>query len=283
MRNRNASVIRAITSSLLAVILFAACFAGLRITSHAAENDSGYGVVLEDQADLFSDAEEALLLNELARNSEYGNMAVVTLPEGNTYGSAQNAAERLTWEWFSDVDGATFVIDMETRYLYLYTYGSLMKIISVSDCDSITDNVYRQASRGDYYGCASDVMAQVYKLVTGHQIARPMMIMLTVLISLFLGAFIMYLIMKGTMKIPAASSYELSAAARTAFIGGEVQTVKGATTTIYSPLPKATYSSGGGSSGGGFSGGGGGFSGGGGGGGGGSFGGGGGHGGGHGF
>jgi uncharacterized protein len=171
---------------------------------------------------------------------------------------------------------------METRYLYLYTYGSLMKIISVSDCDSITDNVYRQASRGDYYGCASEVMAQVYKLVTGHQIARPMMIMLTVLISLFLGTFVMYLIMKGTMKIPAASSYELSAAARTAFIGGEVQTVKGTTSTYYSPVPKADFSSGGGgSSGGGFSsGGGGGFSGGGGGG---SFGGGGGHGGGHGF
>ena len=282
MRKLRASgqALKALMSALLVLILLAAAFAGLGLRSEAADD---YRLVVQDDADLFSDAEEAKLVSELSRYVEYGNMAVVTLPEGNSYGGAERAAEQLTWEWFQDVDGATFVIDMETRYLYLYTYGSLMKIISVSDCDSITDNVYRQASRGDYYGCASDVMAQVYKLVTGHQIARPMMIMLTVLISLFLGAFIMYLIMKGTMKIPAASSYELSAAARTAFIGGEVQTVKGATTTIYSPLPKATYSSGGGSSGGGFSGGGGGFSGGGGGGGGGSFGGGGGHGGGHGF
>ena len=283
MRNHLTSrpALKALVSSLLALLLFIACFTGLKLTAHAEDNGSGYGVVLEDQADLFSDAEEALLLNELARNSEFGNMAVVTLPVGNSYGGAQNAAERLTWEWFQDVDGATFVIDMETRYLYLYTYGSLMKIISVSDCDSITDNVYRQASRGDYYGCASEVMAQVYKLVTGHQIARPMMIILTVLISLFLGAFIMYLIMKSTMKIPQPSSYELTAAARTNFIGGEVQTVKGLTTTVYSPIPKADFSSGGG--GGSSGGGGGGFSGGGGGGGGGSFGGGGGHGGGHGF
>ena len=90
----------------------------------------------------------------------------------------------------------------------------------------------------------------------------------------------MYLIMRGTMKIPAASSAELSQAADTAFLGGEVQTVKGLTTTVYSPLPKVDVSSGGGGSGH-SSGGGGGFSGGGGGGfsgGGGS-----GHGGGHGF
>ena len=262
---------------LLVLIFAAAGLSGLRITSYAAE--TGYRAVVEDGADLLSDEEEAKLVSELAKNTQYGNMAVVTLPEGNAYGGAENAAERLTWEWFRDVDGATFVIDMETRYLYLYTYGTLKKIISVSDCDSITDNVYRKASRGDYYGCASEVMAQVYQLVTGHEIARPMMIVLTVLISLFLGAFIMYLIMKGTMKIPAASGYELAAAADTAFLGGQVQTVKGHTTTIYSPLPRDTGgSSGGGShSGGGFSGGGGGgggFSGGGGGSG---------HGGGHGF
>ena len=283
MRKTNASIFRMISSVLLVLVVFAACFAGLRITSRAAENGSGYRVVVEDGADLFSDSEEARLISELAKNAEFGNMAVITLPEGNSYGSAQNAAERITWELFQDVDGATFVIDMETRYLYLYTYGSLMKIISVSDCDSITDNIYRQASRGDYYGCASEAMAQVYKLVTGHQIARPMMIVLTVLMSLFLGAFVMYLIMKSTMKIPKASSYELSAAADTAFLGGQVQAVKGLTTTVYSPVPKADFSSSGGSSGGGGGGGGGGFSGGGGGGGGGGFGGGGGHGGGHGF
>ena len=264
-------------AALLAVIFAAACLVAPGIRSYAADD---YRLVVQDDADLFTDEEEAKLVSELSGYIRYGNMAVVTLPEGNSYGSAQNAAERLTWEWFQDVDGATFVIDMETRYLYLYTYGTLKKVISVSDCDSITDNVYRKASRGDYYGCASDVMAQVNQLATGHEIARPMMIVLTVLISLFLGALIMYLIMRGTMKIPAPSSAELSRAADTAFLGGEVQTVKGLTTTVYSPLPKVDVSSGGGG-GGHSSGGGGGFSGGGGGGfsgGGGS-----GHGGGHGF
>ena len=281
MRKLRASgqALKALMSALLVLILLTAAFAGLGLRSKAADD---YRLVVQDDADLFSDAEEARLVSELSQYVEYGNMAVVTLPEGNSYGGAERAAEQLTWEWFQDVDGATFVIDMETRYLYLYTYGTLMKIISVSDCDSITDNVYKQASRGDYYGCASEAMAQVYRLATGHEIARPMMIILTILISLFLGAFIMYLIMKSTMKLPEPSSYEITAAARTNFIGGEVQAVKGLTTTVYSPLPKADFSSGGGSSGGGHSGGGG-FSGGGGGGGGFSGGGGGGHGGGHGF
>ena len=280
MRNRHAFV-----SILLTLILAAALSAGLTLSVRAAENASGYRAVIQDDADLLSDAEEAKLLSELEGNLQYGNMAVITLPKGNSYGGAQNAAERLTWEYFQDVDGATFVIDMETRYLYLYTYGSVMKVISVSDCDSITDNVYKQASRADYYGCASEAMAQVRKLLEGHQIARPMMIILTVLMALFIGAFLMYLIMKSTMKIPKPSHAELAAAARTSFRRSEVMAEKGATSTIYSPLPKATYSSGGGgsSSGGGFSGGGGGGFSGGGGGGGFSGGGGGGHGGGHGF
>ena len=279
MRKRHANGRPALFTVLLALLLALALSAGLSVRAYAADNDSGYRAVVQDDADLLSDEEEAKLVNQLAENLQYGNMAVITLPKGNSYGGAQNAAERLTWEYFQDVDGATFVIDMETRYLYLYTYGSVMKVISVSDCDSITDNTYKHASRGDYYSCASEVMSQVLARLQGHQIARPMMIVLTVLMSLFIGAFIMYLIMKSTMKIPKPTSSELAAAAITNFRRSEVQTVKGHVSTIYSPLPKVSYSSGGGSSGGG----GGGFSGGGGGGGGFSGGGGGGHGGGHGF
>ena len=274
---KNMSVWRALLTAVLVLLLSAAGFSGLSLRAKAAD---GYRVIVQDDADLFSEEEEAKLAAELAENLQYGNMAVITLPKGNTYGGAQRAAEKLTWEYFQDVDGATFVIDMETRYLYLYTYGSVMKVISVSDCDSITDNIYKYATRGDYYSCASDAMSQVGKLLSGHEIARPMMIMLTAMMSLFIGSFIMYLIMKSTMKLGKPSSGELAAAAHTNFSAGPVQTVKGLVTTVYSPLPRDT---GGSSSGGGHSGGhsGGGFSGGGGGGF--SGGGGGGHGGGHGF
>ena len=274
---KNMSAWRTLFTAVLAVLLTAACFAGLGLRAKAAGD---YRVVIQDDADLFSDDEEAKLVTELSENLEYGNMAVITLPEGNSYGGAQQAAEDLTWEYFQDVDGATFVIDMETRYLYLYTYGTVMKVISVSDCDSITDNIYRQASKGNYYACASEAMSQVGKLLRGYQIARPMMIMLTVMISLFIGSFIMYLIMKSTMKIGKPSSGELAAAAHTSFNAGPVQALKGLVTTVYSPIPRDT---GGGSSGGGGGWSGGGSSGGGGGGGGFSGGGGGGHGGGHGF
>ena len=52
MRKTNASIFRMISSALLVLVVFAACFTGLRITSRAAENGSGYRVVVEDGASI---------------------------------------------------------------------------------------------------------------------------------------------------------------------------------------------------------------------------------------
>ena len=89
MRKTNASIFRMISSVLLVLVVFAACFAGLRITSRAAENGSGYRVVVEDGADLFSDSEEARLISELAKNAEFGNMAVTITNKPALFGKVK--------------------------------------------------------------------------------------------------------------------------------------------------------------------------------------------------
>lgn len=240
----------------------------------AEEGATDYRIVISDKAGLLEEDEIEALKADMEPVLQYSNAGFFTVPEdGNAYGSAEALIKRLSWDTFgrtgqTQEDAVCFLIDMDTREIYLYSNGSARSLITVSDAVSITDNTYRYASFGDFYSCASATFRQVTRKLQSGVVFRPMMIITTVLLSLLISAFIMYLVVRATMKMRGASSADLQKAAVASVQTGTIEVIDKGSTRVYSPI----RSSGGGGGGGGHSGGGGG----------GRFGGG-GHGGGHGF
>ncbi|WP_458458598.1 TPM domain-containing protein, partial [Pseudobutyrivibrio sp.] len=160
-------------------------------------------------------------------------------------------------------DGVAFLIDMYHRELYLSGYGKAQYEIKNADAYDITDNVYRYASKGDYYNCILHVFEQADTLVHQGAILRPMRFAVTFLVSIILGFLLAFFVATKDRKALIKNTGQMEMLlAGASFVGGA---------TIYDSkrvLRHESNSSGGFSSGGGSSsGGGGGFSSGGGGGG----------------
>lgn len=159
-------------------------------------------VIIYDQARLLSKEETDELYKVMEPITAFYPVAFVSTM--NTFGTTTAGYAIETFRsMFKNGEGILFLIDMNNRYLYLYTSNSNMKL-SVSKCDSITDNVYRYASGGDYYTCAAKTFEQVYQVMSGISIPQPMKHMSNALIALCISLFAVFCvaIKKTQMKKP---------------------------------------------------------------------------------
>ena len=151
---------------------------------------------------------------------------------------------------------------MATRQLAVWSSTDVQKTLSQSKGYTITDNVYKYASRGDYAGCAESAFNQMNKALNGENVKGPMRIISNALLALLAAILLAYLFISARMeqevKVSLPDIITTTAAGAGAVIAAKTLTRK----------VKHTSSSGGGGfhggGGGGFSGGGGGFGGGGG-------------------
>lgn len=165
-----------------------------RKSDETADN-SGHTVVIQDDAGLFSEEEKEALYSTMSDFLSYGSAAVYTTGE-NPYGSVDSLADRMYEELIGDyymADGSLFVIDMDNRYLLLSNGGTVTKKINDRDCDEITDNVYRYAGSGDYYGCARTAFEQEIKLLSDMAIPRTMKHISNLLISIGISVCAVFL------------------------------------------------------------------------------------------
>ena len=107
--------------------------------------DSAYRTVTEDNEDLFTAEEEKLLAVEMAQFTQSGHAGVVTLSQ---YGSTSTYAKQKYAELFGTDSGLLFVIDMGERMIWIHCNGRVYRTIDKAYANSITDNVYRYATRG---------------------------------------------------------------------------------------------------------------------------------------
>ena len=216
-----------------------------------------------DQAELFTQSEAKAILDEAYNITEYGDMYVITIPKGgNSFGSSEKATSdycESIYRQYSNKDNCVmFAIDMDTRYLYVYSAGSVVEdTLSGSKSDSITDNCYSYASDGDYYGCAMKALSQIRRVLSNQSIPEPMKITSNVFIALVCGFVIMYLVALSKSKAAKTSDDEMLKYAQIYFNANNPQDIVTGTTKTYCPR---SSSSGGGRSGGGRSFGGGGHS-----------------------
>lgn len=209
-------------------------------------SDTGYLVIIDDEADLLSEEEESLLALSMRQITSFGNVAFKSV-SSNSY-STSYFAERYYHELFASQSGTLFLIDMDNREIYLFSNGAIYRVVTTGYATTITDNVYRYATNGDYYRCAAEAFSQVHSLLSGNKIAQPMKYISNTLLALILAALINYfvaIILSGTAK---PSKAELLSSISTGFKFVDPYTTKTHQTKVYSPQSSGSSSSSGGGS-----------------------------------
>ncbi|MEE3315202.1 MAG: TPM domain-containing protein [Treponema sp.] len=171
------------------------------VESRLYENaETQYKALVKDDADLLSDDEEKTLLEEIIPITTWGNIFFTTADYAWSGAPEEVAADMYEATFGEGTNGAIFLINMGNRKLTVYSDGAMHKIITPNYCQSITDNVYKLATSGDYYSCASQVFAQISTLLAGGKISQPMKHISNYLIALILALIICYIYMRKSPK-----------------------------------------------------------------------------------
>ena len=232
---------------------------------YANQNEeTGYYAVICDQAELLSEEEEEKLEEYLNRMTEY--CSAVFLTSNESHSSPMQEFSKTMLEKIGRSVGMTdgyqaviFVVDMNKRELLIYAGESAAKVITTAISNSITDNTYTYASRGDYFGVARETFQQLYQVLDGQASAQPMTYITSALLAIFAGLGISLIMVRSKTKRKMASESAILDALEASSFEPAVSS-----NLVSEKKIRHVESSGGG--GGGFGGGGGGFSGGGGGG-----------------
>lgn len=181
-------------------VLAMACFWGMQVSAKPlyTNPETGYIVILEDDADLLTDEEESLLAEEMKAITAWGNVGFKSIDYNST--TAANYLESYYREQFGYKSGTIFLIDMDNRKIWFKNDGQISKVITNSYSDTITDNVYRYATEGDYYECAQKAYRQVSTLLSGNHIAQPMKYISNALLAIILALLLNYFIMRRMAK-----------------------------------------------------------------------------------
>jgi uncharacterized protein len=240
------------------LVLIITLFIGCNVYAESLEyiNEStNYKALIEDDADLLTDSEEQLLLEQMKKLTTFGHAIFKSISENNT--SAVSYSESYYYNNFGNNNGSLFFIDMDNRKIIISSGGANSKIITTGKANIITDNVYKYATWEQYYNCASKAFEQIDTLLNNGKIAEPMRHTSNIVIALISAFFINFFIVLKNSTTKKAKNKEIVDGANVEFDIGEITGTKIGTHKVYNP---PSSSSSGGSSGGG-GGGGGGFSG----------------------
>ena len=205
-REKNARSISPVSFRTLALVALMLAFLVVLTGRQAAAKElealyqnpeTGYAVYISDSQDLLSEEEEEVLLQDMIPVTAYGNAAFDSAyPSGL---SPRGYAEQEYSGYFKE-SGTLFLIDMYNREIWLYSSGAVENIVTPSYANSITDNIYRYASNGQYYRCASEAFRQELVLLDGGKITQPMRKISAALLALILALLINYLFIRFTTK-----------------------------------------------------------------------------------
>ena len=166
-----------------------------------AENPSSisepYSVTIRDSAKLLTASEQKDLAETMKAVAAYHPVAFVSTR--NTEGFTTSIyAGRLFDELFPDKDGILFLIDMQNRNIWLQKANN-NRVLTTALCNTVTDNVYREASAGNYFQCANRAFKQVYKILSGDKVPETMKHLSNLFLSVAAALFLVFLFAaKGT-------------------------------------------------------------------------------------
>lgn len=136
-----------------------------------SNSSSGYKAYLLDESDLLSSSEEEQVREAMIPLTEYGNIAFIS---GEGSYSAASTARDLLEEAFPGGSASILLIDMGNREIRIQSAGSLYRTINSQVADSITDNIYRYASNGEFGKTAVMAFRQMNAKMEGRFVETPM-------------------------------------------------------------------------------------------------------------
>ena len=217
-------------------------------------SETGYSVIIEDDASLLSNDEKIRLAETMKDITPYGSVAFKSISY-NPYSSTSSFVEKYYHSLFGTGSGTVFLIDMDNRNIWIYSDGSIYSTITTAYANVITDNVYTYASDRDYFSCANKAFIQEAALLQGRRISQPMKYISNALLAIAIAILINYFIVRQTSRVRKASDNEIvnGVFANNAFNNVSVNFIR--QTRTYSPRSSSSSGSSGGHSGGGGGGG----------------------------
>lgn len=210
--------------------------------------EKGYEVLIEDDANLLTVEEIMTLAETMKPITQYGNVAFKSVSY-NTQ-DTDDFAKKFYERTFGNHSGTVFVIDMDNRNIYIYSKGAVYRIITKSYANTITDNVYRYASKKEYFNCANEAFLQIVKLLEGGHILQPMKYISNALLAVILALLFNFTWICYFSRLKSPTSGEIMKSMKSHFTHTAPSAVMTHQTKVYDPP-----SSGGGSDSGGYSGG----------------------------
>lgn len=206
-------------------------------------------IIIEDDANLLTDIEKQELRSYMAALSEYGYVMLKTTDIAND-SSSLRYIKNYYYSKLGNKSGVAFYIDMDNRQLCACATGGLDRIITNSKCDTIMDNVYTYATRGEYFECAKETFTEMNRLLSGGRIAESMKYYCNAILSIMISLFASYGFFMLIAKNKKASQKELINECVVSLEHSSIEVNKTGSHRVYSPVSDSS-SSGGGSSGGG--------------------------------
>ncbi len=217
--------------------------------------DTGYLVEIDDRGGLLTEAEIKSLTEIMIKITEYGN-AVFYTEDGDL--NAGQACEDYYLDRFGAYNsGVMFYIDPDE--LYIYSEGDIYDVLGDRWARTITDNVYSYCYPGTFLQCCVDTYTQILNVLEGKRVPQPMKYICNIILGLFMGFFICYMMVERRSTLSATPDRELIKATRRSCELMDANSTMVSRTKTYSPRSSGG-SGGGGRGGGGHSGGGGGHS-----------------------
>lgn len=179
----------------------------MTVNAEGINEETGYRLILEDDAELLTNEERMILQWKMEPITQYGNVAFKTVRENTS--SAAAFAESYYHAKFGTKSGTLFLIDMANRKIWIFSDGAIYKVINENYAETITDNVYRYASKGEYCRCASQAYDEIYTLLQGGRIYQPMKYISNLLLALILALFANFLLASYMSKLRAPSDNEI--------------------------------------------------------------------------
>lgn len=226
-------------------------------TETRTENEEN-NIIIEDEAKLLTTEEKQKLRDQMAILSEYGIVLFRTtnIPINST---SLKYIQNYYYSKYENKAGVAFYIDMYNRQICACATGGLEKKITSGKCDTIMDNVYMYARKGNYYDCAKETFVQMNRVLSGQKIAQKMKYICNAFVAIMIASFSSYGIFMIASKNKRASQKELINECETYLKHSDIDVNRAGTHRVYSPRSEGGssgggFSGGGGSSGGGFSG-----------------------------
>ena len=110
---------------------------------------------VEDRAQLLTEEEEAELLQQAAELSQQTGYEIRLVTTNQTEGKTTQQFAEAYFESLTDAgpetaSGASYVIDMDNRQIYIATYGGLQYYLTDARVDTLLDHAYEYVSEGEY-------------------------------------------------------------------------------------------------------------------------------------